>query len=104
MHIKMILMGLAVLLSLTNCSSYDFARRAVQQGNLLPQEKIDHLKLGMSKEDAAILMGTSLLSPTFNNNRWDYAFTSRKGNGPLEVRHLSLYFSGERLSRVEHKP
>ncbi len=58
----------------------------------------------MSKEDVAILMGTSLLSPTFNNNRWDYAYTWRRGNGPQEIRNLSLYFSGGHLARIERHP
>lgn len=93
-----------LILGLNNCASYDFSQRVVQQGNLLPKTKIDRLKLGMSKESVAILMGTSLLSPTFNNNRWDYAYTWRKGNGGLKIRNLSLYFSNDSLVRVEHHP
>ena len=92
------------LLTLTQCTSYDFARRVVQQGNLLPKEKVDRLKVGMSKNDVAILMGTSLLSPAFNHDRWDYAYTWRKGNGPMEIRHVSLQFKQDRLSGIEHQP
>jgi outer membrane protein assembly factor BamE len=101
MRFGSILLSIALVLSLTNCNSYDFSRRVVQQGNLLPQAKIDRLKIGMSKNDVAILMGTSLLSPTFNNNRWDYAYSCRAGNGPLVVRHVSLYFANDRLTRIE---
>lgn len=104
MRIRTILMSIALMLSLTNCMSYDFARRIVQQGNLLPQEKIERLKIGMSKDDAAVLMGTSMLSPMFNNERWDYAYTWRKGSGPNETRNLSLYFVKGRLARIEHQP
>lgn len=104
MRIITILTSIALTLSLTNCAHYDFSRRFVQQGNQLPQAKIDRLKIGMSKNDAAILMGTSLLSPTFNNDRWDYAYTMRRGNGPLEIQNLSLYFSHGSLARIEHKP
>lgn len=101
MRLKAFLICIALLLSLTNCAYYDFSRRIVQQGNLLPQAKVDRLKIGMSKEDTAILMGTSLLSPTFTNDRWDYAYTRRKGNDSPHVRHLSLYFSQGRLARIE---
>lgn len=101
MRIRTILLSLAFILSLTNCASYDFSRRVVQQGNLLPPSKVERLKIGMSKEDTAILMGTSLLSPTFNNDRWDYAYTLRKGSGHLQVHSLSLYFSHGALSRIE---
>lgn len=89
---------------LSNCASYDFSRRIVKQGNLIPSAKIARLHVGMSKQDVAVLMGTSLLSPTFDNNRWDYAFTVRKGAGAPLVRNLTLYFSGERLARIEHHP
>ena len=100
---KLILTG-TLCLSLAACASYDFSRRVAQQGNLLPQEKIARLHIGMSRQDVAVLMGNSLLSPTFNNNRWDYAFTLRKGSSPLEVRNLSLFFTGDRLSAIEHRP
>lgn len=104
MQIRTLLISASLALSLTNCMSYDFSRRVVQQGNLLSPQKIERLKIGMSKNDAAILMGTSLISPTFNDNRWDYAFTSRRGNSPMEVCSLTLYFSHDQLTRIERKP
>lgn len=58
----------------------------------------------MSKQDTAILMGTSLLSPLFNTNRWDYAYTSWRGSGTPQIRNLTLYFSGNKLSAIEHHP
>lgn len=92
------------VIGLSNCASYDFSRKIVQQGNLLPSSTLAKLHVGMSKEDTAILMGTSLLSPNFDNNRWDYAFSQRKGNGPLVVKNMSLYFANERLMRIERHP
>ena len=104
MRIRIILINLAFMFSLTSCSLYDFSRRVVQQGNLLQQPVVDRLKIGMSKENTAILLGHSLLSPDFNNDRWDYAYTWRKGSGPLKVRNLSLYFAHDSLVRIEHQP
>lgn len=90
-----------LLLSLTGCATYDFSRHIVQQGNLLTPSMVQRLSIGMNKEDAAILMGTSLLSPMFTNDRWDYAYTWRKGSTSNAVRHVSLYFSNNRLIRIE---
>lgn len=104
MRIITLLLTLLITFTLTQCTSYDFARRVRQQGNLLPQSSVSRLKVGMSKEDVAILMGTSLLSPMFNNDRWDYAYTWRKGSGTLTVRNISLYFTRGTLARIEHKP
>ncbi|MBA2650943.1 MAG: outer membrane protein assembly factor BamE [Tatlockia sp.] len=101
MRIGSILISIALTLTLTHCASYDFSRRIVEQGNMLKQESVNRLQIGMSKNDAAVLLGTSLLSPVFNNNRWDYVYTIRKGSGAMIVKHLSLYFSHDRLSRIE---
>lgn len=101
MQIKIILISIALILSLTHCSSYDFSRRVVQQGNLLPQAKINKLKPGMSKNEVATLMGSSLLNPPFSQNRWDYAFTWRKGNTPNKIRHLVIYFKQDKLVKIE---
>ena len=104
MRIITLLVTLILSLTLTQCASYDFARRITQQGNLLPQSKVERLRVGMSKNDAAILMGTSLMSPTFNNDRWDYAYTWRRGTGSMEIRTVVIYFKGNSISRIEHRP
>ena len=104
MRLRTALFTVLIVFSLTNCASYDFSRRYVQQGNLLPQSKIERLRIGMSKQDAAILMGTSLLSPVYNNNRWDYVYTWRQGANKPEVHNLSLYFTHDRLTNIEHHP
>lgn len=95
---------MAATLALTQCMSYDFARRTAQQGNLLPQTKIERLRIGMNKDDVAILMGTSLLSPSFNNDRWDYAYTWRRGNNASEAHHIALYFKNNTLVKIENSP
>ena len=104
MRIIVVLLSILFSLTLTQCSSFDFARRISQQGNLLPKAKIDRLKVGMSKEDVAILMGTSMLSPTFNEDRWDYAYTWRRGHGDIVMITVSLYFSHGTLKRIERNP
>ncbi|MCW8397504.1 outer membrane protein assembly factor BamE [Legionella sp. PATHC038] len=101
MRIIIFLLGIVFTLTLTQCTTFDLSRRVVQQGNLLPKSRIDRLKVGMSKNDVAILMGTSLLSPTFNNSRWDYAYTWRRGHGPITMSTLSLYFHNDILTRIE---
>jgi outer membrane protein assembly factor BamE len=101
MRILKLLLTITTTLMITHCASYDLSRRVVQQGNLLPESKINKLKVGMPKEEVAILMGTSLISPTFNNQRWDYAYTLQKGNSVMIVKRVSIYFTGNTLSRVE---
>src|SRR5688572_17692264 len=101
MRIIIFLLAILFSLTLTQCSSFDLSRHVSQQGNLLPKAKIDRLKIGMSKNDIAILMGTSLLSPTFNNDRWEYAYTWRRGRGYIIMSTVTLYFHQDRLIRIE---
>jgi outer membrane protein assembly factor BamE len=104
MRLSTLFLATLLTLTLTHCASYDFSRRFVQQGNQLPPAKIERLRVGMSKEDVAVLMGTSLLSPTFDNNRWDYAYTRRKGSSRPQIRNLTVYFTNNRVVRIEHHP
>jgi len=95
-----IFLSLLLSVMLTSCASYDFSRKYVQQGNMIPPAKVAELKIGMSKEETAVIMGTSLLSPTFNTERWDYVYTTRVGSKKIEVRNLSLYFQNNHLVRI----
>ena len=101
MRIIICILGIILTLTLTQCASFDLSRRVAQQGNLLPQSTINRLKIGMSKNDVVIIMGTSLLNPTFNNDRWDYGYTWRRGHGNLTISTVSLYFANGRLTRIE---
>ena len=100
-HIIFILLSIMLL---THCASYDFSRRVSQQGNLLSPSRIAKLHTGMNKEAVAIIMGTSLLSPTFNNDRLDYAYTWHKGTDRLQKKKLILTFQHDVLTRIEHTP
>jgi len=104
MRIRNILITILCLALVASCTSYDFQRRVVQQGNLIPHAKIERLKIGMNKQDVAILMGTSLISPLFDNNRWDYAYTWRKGNRANCVKNVSIYFKHDRVVKIVHHP
>lgn len=103
MPIRILLTALFMTAALLGCKNYDFSRKYVQQGNILSKARVDRLKIGMSKSDVAILMGTSSISPLFNNDRWDYAYTWRKTNKPMIVRHLVLTFKNDRLVHIERK-
>lgn len=101
MQIRIILILVSITLSLFGCTSFDYSRQYVQQGTLISEKQLQRLHIGMSKEDVAILMGTSLISPLFQNNRWDYAYTWQK-NGKIRcIKSVGLFFVNHRLARVE---
>ena len=102
MQVYQRLIALFMIFQLTGCNGYNFSRQIIQQGNLLTPAVVNRLKIGMPKEEVAILMGTSLISPLFNNNRWDYAYTKYKGNRFTAMHHLVLTFKHDTLIKIEN--
>jgi outer membrane protein assembly factor BamE len=95
MKLRLILSVSLISLGLLACTP-----KKVQQGNLLPQSKIERLEVGMSKADVTRIMGTSLLMTPFSEDHWDYAYTTQTGHGPITKKHLELDFEGDTLSRI----
>lgn len=73
----------------------------IQQGNVVTQEMIAQLKIGMDKKKIRYVMGTPIIRDTFNSDRWDYLFTEQQPGEDLQRRHIILYFENQLLSRVE---
>lgn len=94
---KLLIMILPALLS-AGCSVY---KVDIQQGNTLEAEQVADLKPGMSREQVAFLLGTPLLRDPFHPDRWDYVFSFKPGGGEIRSQHLTLYFNGNTLARID---
>lgn len=101
-------MWLLGLLSLTACSSTrDFSaylspyRIDVRQGNFVTQEMAAQLKPGLTRDQVRFILGTPLIADPFHADRWDYVYRFQPGHGQAEQRRLSVFFVGDKLSRVE---
>jgi outer membrane protein assembly factor BamE len=79
-------------------------KMTVQQGNLITEEIVDRLELGMSRTQVRYLLGPPLLTDMFHSDRWDYPYTIRRGHRPPEERKLTLYFDGDALVRIQGEP
>ena len=73
-NLKVITLLLSILL-LSSCSIPRIFQVVISQGNLVDQEMLDKLEIGMTESQVKFVMGTPLISDTFYPNRWDY-FTS----------------------------
>ncbi|MFT5710960.1 MAG: outer membrane protein assembly factor BamE [Halioglobus sp.] len=92
------------LVSISACGFVGFPgvyRINVEQGNIIDQEKVDKLKIGMSRRQVRFILGTPMLEDSFNNERWDYTHTIRNGKDSILDENLVVYFEGEKLSRIE---
>lgn len=76
-------------------------RMDVRQGNFLCSETTQKLKLGMTKEMVIETLGTPALTRFFEQERWDYYYYLKPGNGdPIQEKQLTLFFKGDRLERI----
>ena len=96
LHNAIVILALLLLTSCIKTYKHD-----VQQGNILDQERLARLELGMSKSDVQTLLGTSLLQDSFHPDRWDYFYSIRKARKKdTEKKLLTLYFKDGKLSQI----
>jgi len=73
----------------------------IQQGNVVTQEQLARVKLGMNRLQVRDALGSPLLADSFHPDRWDYVFTLRQDGRPLQRRNVALVFEGDSLKSVE---
>ncbi len=98
------LLGLLLgLLALSGCGRLvpDVYRIDVNQGNVVTQDMVNQLKIGMTPSQVRYVMGTPLLIDVFHDRRWDYVYRQRAGFEKATQKRMSLYFEKDKLSRIE---
>ena len=94
---------LLVFLGLTACSPY---KMDIRQGNLVTSEMRANLKLGMTRAQVQLLLGTPLVQDPFHPDRWDYEYRYEHAGKLVTQQRLTLYFNGDKLARIDdsHMP
>jgi outer membrane protein assembly factor BamE len=73
----------------------------VQQGNLFDKETVDSLKPGMTKRQVLLVMGSPAIISPFDQDRWDYVSSIRRGRHVMEEKDLTLYFKDDALVKID---
>jgi len=99
-HLPPLVLAAIAALALSACNLV--YKQDIQQGNVLEDDEVSQLELGMSKRQVAVLLGSPSVSSPFHASRWDYMNTySRRGQTP-EKRVLTLIFDRrDRLESIE---
>ena len=97
-NLKVITLLLSVLL-LSSCSIPRIFQVVISQGNLVDQEMLDKLEIGMTESQVKFVMGTPLISDTFYPNRWDYFTSVTQGSKTYTEQKITLYFEDNKLAR-----
>jgi outer membrane protein assembly factor BamE len=74
----------------------------IRQGNLVTQDMVAQLKVGMSREQVRFVLGSPMLADVFHPDRWDYVYYFKPGNKPEDTqqRRLIVYFEDDKLVSV----
>lgn len=76
-------------------------RLAVQQGNIVDEDKVAQVTVGMTRNQVRFLLGTPMIDDPFNRGRWDYLYyVQRGGDRPIENRWITLYFENNSVARI----
>jgi len=99
MKIRLIYL-IALQLILASCSIH---KVDIQQGNILTRAVVQQVKPGMSHKQVQFLLGNPAIQDPFNHNRWDYPFRFQSGKKgtPLQHYHVTVFFDGDSVTRVE---
>jgi len=73
----------------------------IQQGNVVTQEMVSKLKVGMTRSQVRFVLGSPLVTDMFHGDRWDYVYTMQKQGKPEERRRLTVIFDGDKLATLE---
>jgi outer membrane protein assembly factor BamE len=90
-----------LILSLSLLTSGCVYQAALSQGNLLDQEDIDLVEVGMTRGQVRFLLGTPMIDDPFHEDRWDYVYFLRLGRAKASFkRWISIHFDGDTVSEI----
>ena len=98
------ILSLLVLTAGCGLSIPSFYTPPVRQGNYFDRETIAQLHPGMTKQQVQRILGSSLITDPFHQNRWDYYYQYGKGTKISEQRHITLFFNGDTHDRIDDGP
>jgi len=88
---------LAALLASTGC----VYRLNISQGNLIKQDDLDQVELGMTRSQVRFLLGTPLIDDPFHADRWDYVYYLKLGRDDAGFkRWVSIFFEEDKVSEI----
>ncbi|WP_048695332.1 outer membrane protein assembly factor BamE [Catenovulum maritimum] len=91
------LASIILILGLASCAY----RIDIRQGNYIEKKDVDKLRINMSKEQVAFVLGNPVLNDTFNKDTWHYIYTINYGDGRPDARiELILDFTDNKLAKM----
>ncbi len=81
--------------------SFGVYKLDVNQGNFLSQDMVEKLRVGQTKQQVRLILGTPLIVSVFRDDRWDYTYEFIRQGRTVDHRNFSVYFADDKLARWE---
>lgn len=92
---------LALILSLLSLSTGCVYRANISQGNLIEQEDLDQVEVGMTRNQVRFLLGSPMIDDPFHQARWDYVYYIRIGRKDAAFkRWLTIIFEDDIVTEI----
>lgn len=90
--------ALAVLAGASGC----VYRANISQGNIVEEEDLDQVELGMTRNQVRFLLGTPMIADPFHQNRWDYVYYVKIGRRDASAkRWVTVLFDGDTVTEIQ---
>ena len=100
------LSAFAACIALAGCSylppSLGVYKLDVNQGNYVTQDQLERLKVGQTRQQVRLVLGTPLLTDPFHASRWDYVYEFERQGRLREHSQLTVYFVDDKVARWEN--
>lgn len=94
---------LIIATGLAGCSFPGVYKRPVEQGNVLLEERIERLEVGMSRDQVQFLLGSPITVNSFNPDRWVYLAREDFDGNVRENQYLIVVFKNETVAAIERE-
>ena len=76
-------------------------RPSIAQGNLVKEEDLAQLEVGMTRTQVRFLLGTPMIDDPFHAQRWDYVYYLKIGRDQaVAKRWVSVLFEDDLVSEI----
>ena len=76
-------------------------RASISQGNLIKQEDLAQLEVGMTRNQVRFLLGTPMIDDPFHKQRWDYVYYLKLGRDDASFkRWVSVFFENDVVHEI----
>ena len=95
-------LALAIALALLAATSGCVYRANISQGNIVEEEDLDQVAIGMTRNQVRFLLGTPMIADPFHQNRWDYVYYVKIGrNDATGKRWVTILFEDDTVSEIQ---